>query len=170
LGALLRGGRFIFCALGVSTPAALAAQDGAPCLMFAMVAAIRFVLHSTAAGRIAARTKFVRLRLRHARVATRASRAVIVSAVGQLVAPAHHELKPVTLAAFAAAHEHPGRIAYDFEMTRARLTTPCAIGIEDMPVLGGNALHDRASARLVPHRPAAVGNGVPRITNSVRSG
>src|SRR4051794_24491219 len=108
--------------------------------MFAMVAAIRFVLHSTGTGRIAARTKYVRLSRRHAGVATRASRAAIVSAVGQLVAPAHHELKPVTLAAFAAAHEHPGRIAYDFEMTRARLTTPCAIGIEDMPVLGGNAL------------------------------
>jgi hypothetical protein len=53
-------------------------------------------------------------------------------------------------------------------MTRARLTAPCAIGIENMPVLGGNALHDRASARLVPHRAAAVGSAVPRITNSVR--
>jgi len=63
------------------------------------------------------------------------------AAVRQLVAATHEELKPVTFAALVAADVHAADIADDFEISGARLMPPRAIGVEDMPILCGYALH-----------------------------
>ena len=64
-----------------------------------------------------------------------------VAAVRQLVTSAHQELKPVTFAAFVAADVYAADIADDFKISGTRLMPPRAIGVEDMPIFCGYALH-----------------------------
>jgi hypothetical protein len=64
-----------------------------------------------------------------------------VASVSQLVAASHDELKPVTFAALIAADVHAASVGNNFEIPDARLVTPAAVGVEDVGVLGGNALH-----------------------------
>ncbi|HUP93845.1 MAG TPA: hypothetical protein VM164_02975 [Burkholderiales bacterium] len=110
-----------------------------------MIAAIRVLaLHGAAASGIAARTKIGKLGRSHAQAcAIWRLVKLTVAAVRQLVAATHEELKPVTFTALVAADVYAADIADDFKISGARLMPPRAIGVEEVPILCGNALHAR---------------------------
>ena len=64
-----------------------------------------------------------------------------VTAIGELVAASHDELKPVTFAALTAADVDAARVGDNFQISRARLEPPRTVSVEDMRILCGDALH-----------------------------
>ena len=137
--------------------AALSPENRAARLILTVIAAIGVVtLHRAGASRVAARAEIWSLLRLHGGT-TGASVQRAVAAVRKLVAAPHDELKAVAFAALAAADVYATRVRDDFQKAFARLEAPRAIGVVEVAILGGNALHallrskDRASIKCAPY-------------------
>jgi hypothetical protein len=64
-----------------------------------------------------------------------------IAAVGELVTASHDELESVTFTTLVAAHVHTAGVGDDFQVADARLETPSPVGIENVRILSGYALH-----------------------------